>query len=391
MVSLNRRHWRPWGILASLFLLNAGFFAYSIAPASIFPLFIEAFTIDKPAASTSISAIFLAWAVLQIPGGYVLDRYDNRLLLFSSTALFVISSTAGILVDAYHLFVLTRLISGASAVFIFVGTVNILSHVFDEDRQAIVLSVFIASPPFGIAVAQYSAPLLAEPYGWRMPILVYTLSSVIGLVASYALVRQPVKASGRVSIGQFFGALRNPAIVLVSIASFCTYAVWTFLLTWMPTYGSEVLGIDLAAAGAAAALVPLAGIVSRPGGGWVSEQLGGRIQPVIIGSFLGSILFLYLLSIAPSPAPFAVLLALAGASVNLAVGLYLVYVNSLAELETQGTSFSVLITFSQVGNLVAPVAGGLFIAQISWTAGFAFGGGLAVIGLLSTLIAPSVG
>ncbi len=56
--------WRAWGTLLSLSLLTAGFTAYVLAPASTLPLFAGAFGIDKPAASASISAVFLAWALL---------------------------------------------------------------------------------------------------------------------------------------------------------------------------------------------------------------------------------------------------------------------------------------------------------------------------------------
>jgi predicted MFS family arabinose efflux permease len=378
---------QAWGALTGLFLLGAGLIAYAIAPASILPLFMDAFAIGKPAASSAISAVFLTWALLQIPGGYLIDRHDNRYLVLLGGLVFVLAAVAGVLVESYAVFLLTRLVSGGCAVFVFIGSVNILRQTLPAEREALGLSVFIASPPFGVAIAQYSGPLLAEPYGWRAPIVLYTLLAVVGLVVAVGFLRQPIRATDRVTVRQFVTALRNPAVLLVSVASFCTYTIWTFLNTWMPTYGTEVLGIQLAAAGAATALVPLAGIVSRPGGGWLSEQLGGRFQPVIIVSFLASILFLYLLSIAPSPTMFAVLLALTGGAVNLAVGLYLVYVNTLSAAATHGTSLAVLLTFSQVGNLFAPVAGGWLITQFSWTAGFGFAAGLAVVGLVTILVA----
>lgn len=384
-----RRSWRPWGILAAVFVLNAGFFAYSIAPASVLPLVMDAFGVGKAAAGTSISAVFLAWAVLQVPGGYLLDRYDNWRLLVAATLAFVAASGAGLVAGSYPGFLLTRLLAGACAVFIFVGSVNVLRAVHGEAAQATVLGLFVASPPFGIAVAQYAGPRLAAPFGWEAPLAAATALTLVGLLVAVGLVRGPVEPAGQVTVSRFLAALRNPAVALVSVASFCTYAVWTFLLTWMPTYGTEVLGIDLASAGAATALVPLAGIVSRPTGGWLSERLGGRLRPVILASFLGTILFVYLLSRAPTPTAFAALLAFAGASINLAVGLYLVYVNTLADLGTQGTSLSVLITFSQVGNLAAPVIGGVLIDQLSWTAGFGFAAALAVLGLVTIgVIAP---
>lgn len=216
------------------------------------------------------------------------------------------------------------------------------------------------------------------------------LVALVGAIVFVGLRRRPVTPADRVTGRKFVAALRNPAVLLVSLAGFCTYAVWTYLNTWMPTYGTEVLGIDLAAAGAATALVPLAGIISRPGGGWLSDRIGGRIVPVIAVSFLATSLLLALLSSAPSPTAFAVLLALTGGAVNLSVGLYLVYVTVLAGPATQGTSLSVLLTASQVGNLVAPVLGGWLIARVSWTAGFGFAVGLALAGLVAIAVVPSV-
>lgn len=379
---------RSGGILAGLFLLSAGLIAYAIAPASILPLFMDAFAIDKPAASASISAFFLTWAVLQLPGGYVLDRYDNRRLVYAGTIVFVLSSTGGLLAPSYSAFLVTRLACGASMVFVFVGSVNILSRVLPESRRALGLSIFIASPPFGIAIAQFAGPLIAIPYGWQAAILVYTLLAVIGFLVVLALLRQPIQATSRITVRQFVLTLRNPSVLLVSTASLCTYTVWTFLVTWMPTYGNEVLGIDLAAAGAATALVPLAGIVARPSGGWLADRLQGRLRPVIGASFVTSIPLLLGLSVAPTPVAFAVLLALTGAAVNLGVGLYLVYVNRLSQEATRGTSLSVLVTVSNIGNLSAPVLGGLIIVQFSWATGFGFAAGLALTGLVSILLVP---
>lgn len=381
--------WRPWGVLVGLFLVSSGLIAYAIAPASILPLFMEAFTIDKPAASASISAFFLTWAVLQVPGGYLLDRFDNRLMVFLAAVAFVAVAVGGLAAPTYAGFMVTRLLGGACAVFVVVGSVNILSSIIPPAREGLGVSLFIASPPFGVAFAQFVGPAVAEPYGWRAVILLYAAVSAVGLVIAVLLLRESVTGTEPVTARQFVAALRDPAVLLISVASFCTYAVWTFLNTWMPSFGTEVLGIELVAAGGAAALFPLAGMLSRPGGGWLSDKLGGRMKLVIVASFVSSAVLVALLSASPSPLAFAILLALTGAAVNLAVGLYLVYVNSLAVVSTQGTSLSVLLTFSQVGNLVAPVAGGWLITQVSWTAGFGFAVALALVGLATIWVTPS--
>lgn len=49
-----------------------------LAPASIVPLLVEHFDISKAAAGLSISAAVVGSVAIQLPGGYLMDRYDNR-------------------------------------------------------------------------------------------------------------------------------------------------------------------------------------------------------------------------------------------------------------------------------------------------------------------------
>jgi len=187
---------QSWGVLASLFLLSVGFTAYVIAPASVFPLVMAEYGIDKPTASASISAVFLTWALLQIPGGYILDRHDNRRLVILGSATFLVGATGGLLVGGYPVFLLSRLLSGATVVFGFVGSVNILRRVLPEDRRALGISVYITGPPVGLALAQFSAPRIAVPYGWRAAVLASLLVALVGLVGFLATLRRPITPTG---------------------------------------------------------------------------------------------------------------------------------------------------------------------------------------------------
>lgn len=388
---MDQRAWGPWAVVAALFGLVASVLAYTIAPASTLPYITDDFGISRAVASGLISTVFLSWALLQIPGGLLLDRYQNRRLLTLGMVVFMVSASAGVVVDTYVPFLVTRLVSGASLAVVFVGSINILSHTLPDDRRALGMSIFIAGPPFGIAAAQFSAPTLAETFGWQPTVYAYAVAAFASFLVFRLLPHDPVAAAQQLALRDFISVLGNRAVLLVSVTSLCTYAVWTYLVTWMPSYGSDVLGYDLAAAGAVAGLVPVAGIVARPLGGWVADRLGGRVTPVMMASFVLSIPLLVVLSQSPSPVVFAVVLAATGAAVNLGVGLYLVYVNSVAADASRGTSLSVLVTVSQVGNLISPVAGGWLISEYSYTMGFAFAVVLAVIGFVSIVVAPPAG
>ena len=156
----------------------------------------------------------------------------------------------------------------------------------------------------------------------------------------------------------------------------------------MPTYATEVLSIDLAAAGAATALVPLAGIVARPGGGWLSDRIGGRRRPVVVVSFLLALPVIFGMTAVRSAGGFTVLMVSAGASVQLAIGVYYVYATELAEPRTTGTCLAMVTSISTMGSLIAPVLAGWLIDGSSWTAGYGFAVVVALAGIGFVSLTP---
>ncbi|MFC6942186.1 MFS transporter [Salinirubellus sp. GCM10025818] len=377
------RNRRPWIALLGCFCMGAGFNTYLIAPASIIPLFAESFGIDKTAAGLSISVFFLSWGIANLPGGLVMDRRDNRHLVLGGTVVFVAACVATALAPNYTVFLAARLVGGATGAFLWTANANVVSRVFPEERLALGTSLFVASGPVGQAIAQFLGPILANAAGWRTLFFVYPTLAIVGVPILYFAVRDPVRSDEAVSLAQFGRTFRNPTILAVSLASACSFALFLFFNSWMPTYATEELGISIAAAGSAAALVPFAGIVARPGGGWISDRIEARRRPVIVASFVLSLPLIVAISVATSPLAFAALMLLTGASIQLAIGVYYVYASELAEPGTRGTCLAMVTSMSTFGALVAPAVGGWLIGNVSWTAGYAFAVlvGLAGIGL----------
>ncbi len=368
--------------------MAAGFNAYLIAPASIIPLLTAEFGIDKPAAGLAISVFFLSWGVFGIPGGLLTDRYDNRRLVFGGVCVFVLAAWAGAVVSSYDLFLVTRFVAGATGAFLWTANTNIVNRVFGEHRRALGTSLFVASGPAGQAIAQFGSPLIAGAAGWQTVFFVYPFIVIAGLLGLFVVRRTPVRSDSRISLGEFSTALRNPAVLSVSMAAACAYALFVFFSSWMPTYATEVLSINLAAAGAATALVPFTGILSRPGGGWLSDRFGGRRGPVVIASFVLSLPVIAAISLVATPVGFAALLAAAGLSSQLGIGVVFVLVSELADEGAAGTSLAVLTTISTFGSLSAPVVAGWLIETFSWTAGYGFATVVAIAGIAFVLRAP---
>lgn len=361
--------------------MATAFNAYLIAPASIFPVLMDDFVIDKPAAGLSISVFFLTWGLASLPGGFLMDRRDNRWLVLVGTVAFVGASIATAVAPTYSLFLIARMIGGATGAFIWTANANIIGRVFPSSQLALGTGLFVAAGPTGQALAQFLGPILSEAAGWRSIFFAYPLLAVVGLPILYLAIRDPVRSDETISFATFRRAIGNRHILIVSAAAGCTYALFSFFNSWMPTYATEVLAIGLGTAGAAASLVPFAGIVVRPGGGWLSDRLNYRRRPVIALSFLLVLPVTVGITLAVTAGQFAVGMLFAGGSVQLAIGVYYVFITELAAPETTGTSLAMMTAISTLGALIAPVAGGWLIESISWSAGYGFAILIALLGV----------
>jgi MFS family permease len=379
---------RPWLVLAGCFLVATGFNAYLFAPASIMPPFVEAFDIDKTAAGLSISVVFLGWGLFQIPGGFLMDRYDSRVLVWAGVAVFLCSAVAGLFVATYPVFLAVRFVAGITAAFLWTANANIVAQSFPTGRRAVGTSLFVTSAPAGITLAQAAGPPLETVLGWRGVVAGYAAITVLALPLFAWAVEDPIRNESALSLSKFATALGDQQVLAIAASSFCAYSLFVLFNSWMPTYATEVVGLDVGAAGTLVALLPAMGLVARPGGGWLSDRIGGRRRPVIVAAFLLVAPALALAAVASSVAGFAVALLLAGVGSQLGTGVFYVYVEEVSPPASGGTSLAVLMTLSIAGSLVAPVATGWLVDAASWSAAFGFGGLLVAGGVAAVVRLP---
>ncbi|MEF8807185.1 MFS transporter [Natronomonas sp.] len=373
------------GIFAACSLVSLGTNAYMLAPASIVPLLVDEFTISKATAGLAISAAIFGSVIIQLPGGFLMDRYDNRRLMLAGTVVFAPVAFAGTLTDSYYAFLAARVLAGVAAGGLFVLGANIVAEVFAGERQGFMTTLFLASAPLGFAVSQIAGPMLGERFGWQAPFIAYPALALLGYLLFRAARPGAIRTGDPISLDAFRLALRNRSVILVSFAGFCSYVLYIFLNSWMPTYASEQLPISLGQAGTIAALLPAVGIVARPAGGWLSDRLGYRRRAVALLSLGFALPAFLIISRAVSVPLFAAVMLGVGFCLQFGMGVYYVYTRELAGAGTSATSLTVFTTISFVGTLVAPTLGGWLIETVAWGPTFLvhIGIGLLGIGLLA--------
>ncbi|MEF8772226.1 MFS transporter [Halodesulfurarchaeum sp.] len=384
----------PVGLLVTGWLLWLFIGAWAITPSSVLPLTMEAFEIQETAAAWIITAPQLAAVVAGLPVGMALDRIDKgRAVLLSSLLLVVVGliNSAVAAGDAYYALLGSRVIGGFGLVTIWIAQTAMITRAFPAKREATAVSLFVTGYPSGYAFGQFMGPVVANALDWTATFGVFTtLGFVFG--AGFYLIDRRVKATETVgsapSTSDLRKALMNRGVWGVGLISLLSYMIYMIYNSWMPTYLTSTFEIELALGGLLTALFPAIGLLARPGGGLLSEQVfGGRSFPMIAISFAGSGLVAVGMILSKRLVVVAGGLVVAGFAIQLQFGLLYTLVQRYVPRNVGGTAVSVVSAVGWLGTFVGPPILGAVI-ETTGNYGSVFTGAvlLALGGIVTILV-----
>jgi predicted MFS family arabinose efflux permease len=383
-----------WLAVAGASAMSVSLGAYELVPASVTPLIRESLSIGNAGAGLLVSVMFGTAVLASVPVGIGLDRTNSRSAIAVAVGALLVAGVWGWAAASAGSFaglLASRVLGGLAYVVVWNAGIDVVGRAFPPDRQATAVATFTASGPVGFAVGQGTGPLVAGALGWPAVFPVYTGLAVVGLAAFWPASR----GSGRVAGGeapspaQLRAVLTNPQVLLVGALGFLGYALYLFVNSWAPSYLTEELALSLGLAGLVVAAFPAVGVLSRVSGGVLSDRLfGGRRRPVVLWSFLIAAPTVAALTVPGSVAAVVVLLLVAGAAIQLCLGLVFAYVRELVAPATAATAVAVLTSVGLAGAFVAPIAGGAVVSTFGYPAAFGLAGALGALGAGLAWLAP---
>lgn len=287
--------------------------------------------LDNQAAGDILASFFLAYALGQLPAGYLADRFGPRRMLVvyivawsAATALTGFTATVAALVAVRALCGLAE--SGA-----YPASGLLISRWFPFQQRARANSVVAFGGRIGNSLALWLTALAIAAFGsWRPVLWTYGLLGIGLALATHVVFRNHpaahpwVNAAEREYIGTpppkaspppfpWQQLLTHPGLWLLNLASLGMNIGWAFLITWLPAYLTEVRGLDTVTASRYVSLALLASLAGMLSGGlwcdWLTRRYGqrwGRRLPFVIGGSAAAIAYL---SCPLLPGPIAVVAA----------------------------------------------------------------------------------
>ena len=371
------------------------------------PEMIRHIGISETAMGGVFSAFYLAYTLFMIPGGWLSDRFGPRNTLgaglFAAGVFTALTAVAGFktlisLGAAYGFLIAVRLAFGAAAAPLYPGCARLTANWFPPATTARVQAAIFGVTIFGSALLPLPLTPLMRDLGWQSAFLILgivtaVIAGVWHLLANdsrteahstFARVRETQSMSAARSVL----LSRNVVFLAVSYGAF-SYFVYLFE-SWTFYYYREVRQFGATASASYMSAMLLAGALTMPLGGWVSDRLtlrfgysiGRRAVPIF-----GVIVSVALCAIgAASLPPFATAVALALSYGFLVSGdpVYWAFIIETTR-EKSGTACGMLNTGGNVGGILAPIVSPWIAGMFGWNIAFYVGALIACLGILPWL------
>jgi MFS family permease len=204
-------------------------------------------------------AFFFGFSAMQIPCGFLFDRYGPRRTVTGMLVLAVVGAAIFTLAQSWPVLLTGRALMGAVFGVMLIGSMVVISRWFAPDRFSTLASSVLAIGLLGNLIATTPLAWGTEQFGWRYMFGAVVIFTAVGAVAVWLVVRdappghpfleRKTETAGEMMRGMG-EVLRNRRLPYILALNFCNYAcTFTVQGLWGGPFLREVHGLTAIEAG----------------------------------------------------------------------------------------------------------------------------------------------
>jgi nitrate/nitrite transporter NarK len=230
------------------------------------------------------AATTLVYALMQIPAGYLSDRFSPKRLfcigIFGSTLL---ALTFGLVANYWQALV-NQMLSGFFRALLFTPGMALLTGWFPPNRRATATGLYLIGGYSGSVIFNLVGPLLVARFDWRFSFI--SIASV-GIIAILFLIRfgKDAPPTGERRKGNMLEALqlfRHKVMWVCGGIQYIRFGVVQGITYWLPSLLINEKGLSLQSAGIIIAMQVVLMSPSNIIGGYISDRLKNPILVIAV-------------------------------------------------------------------------------------------------------------
>ena len=400
-----------WYILVLISLMYLITYLDRVNISTAAPVISKEFGFDKITMGVIFSAFVWAYAMFQVPGGWLGDRFGARNVLTIIVGYWSIMTAATAAATGATSFIVLRFLFGVGEAGAFPGATRAMQLWYPPHERGFVQGITHSASRLGAAIAPPIVVLIMTTLGWRS---VFYICGGVGFIWSvlwYFAYRNLPEEHGLVNAAELkhirgtdengnvkqpnlakkpsvpWGTLlRSPNMWAIMCAYFTyVYCLWIFL-SWLPSYLVEFRHFTLLKVGFLASLPLWAGVVGDTVGGLATDWLlakSGNIKfsrrAVAITGMLGCAVFIVPAAMTEDAYTAVYCLTVAMFFLECTIGPSWAVPMDMGG-EHSGTVSGMMNMAGNIGGALSPIVFGVLVQFGSWQAPFIVAASLLVIG-----------
>lgn len=317
-----------------------------------------------------LSAFYLGYAAMQIPGGWLADRYGSKIVIVVSICLWSLFTVMTGFAWSLASLLVIRLLFGFGEGSYPSSAMKGVAEIYPRKERPKMVGLMISSNYVG----SFVAPLIVAPLiillGWRHVFLAIGLAGVVFAVF-YALTVKRVAAvkddrcadaqTKKVSVKEL---LLMPLLWKIVVVWFCLSLVNKGLDAWMPMYLLSARGLDLKTVGLLVPLPFISASIATGMGGWLMTRFfDGKEKFLVMGSCVLTAICLYGMYIAQSTTEVIAFQTAAYFFKSFVFATAFALPSKILSQRLVGTGIGMINFGGQLAGFISPMAIGFLVAH----------------------------
>lgn len=233
-----------------------------------------------------LSGFFWTYAVMQLPAGWLVDRFGPRRIYAWAVTWWSVFTVATGFGQGTASLLGCRLLLGVGEAGAYPCNAKVTAEWFPVRERAFATSLFDSGSRVGAALSWPVVGCLIATWGWRVSFAVTGLLGIVWTIVWLAIYRDPRDGerpvpppaqapgppgpAGPVSL---LALLRHRTVLGMGLGFFCLNFAIYFFITWFPTYLVEARGFSLSQVGTIGAVPASCAVLGGWLGGFTSDAL----------------------------------------------------------------------------------------------------------------------
>ena len=223
----------------------------NISAALAYKPFVEHFNLSNIDRGLLNSAFFWSYMLLQIPTGWLVDRYGVKIPYAISFVVWCLASAATGLTRSVTELATVRVITGAGEAIVTPASFRWMRQHFTENQSGLAIGVYMLGTKIGPAIGAPLAAWLITLYDWHLMFYIVGLAGMVWLIPWFLMVKNDrpsaaaSEAKSRAPTLPLRNILSSPVVWGSIIINFCYNYFVFYCMTWMPAYFVEQRHVSL--------------------------------------------------------------------------------------------------------------------------------------------------